>query len=162
MPMHWIQHTMHVFCGDAVDDRILGKMCQCLECVNEKSEDDTENRVDGVDDMEDRGKEGTVEFLDDCGDDDDGDNVLQLVPILEDEEDEGVLDLLIVEENGGSILAPCGGYGQGFIGTYHYPKYGAHIHMFYSDTVDKEVLGSMLWCPGCRRCMIKSMGLEMN
>ena len=48
-------------------------------------------------------------------------DVMQLVLMLEDEEDEGVVDLFVVDKSGGSILKPCGRCRQGVIGTHHNP-----------------------------------------
>ena len=51
--------------------------------------------------MEDGEEDRSVDLLDDCGEDDDGEGALRLVLIFEDEEDEGVVDLLVVNESVG-------------------------------------------------------------
>ena len=47
---------MHVFCGDAVGEAGLGKMCWCPGCVMEDGEEDVDEDdccVNSCDDMED-------------------------------------------------------------------------------------------------------------
>ena len=65
------------------------------------------------------------------------DDTLRLVPMLEDEEDERVVDLLIFDESRGSILKPCVGCGHGVIGAHRCPECSAHMHVFYGDELDE-------------------------
>ena len=53
-----------------------------------------------------------------------------LVPILEEEDVEDVVDLLVVDQTGVSSLVPCGGRGQGFIGAHRCPRCSAYMHIF--------------------------------
>ena len=55
--------------------------------------------------------------------------------MLEDEEDKGVVDLLVVDENGGSILESFGACGQDVIGDHCYPGHGVHTYVFCGDAV---------------------------
>ena len=72
-----------------------------------------------------------------------------MAPILEDKEDEGVVDLLIVNKNDGSILAPCGACGKSIIGAYRCPGYSVYMHVFRGDDVGDEVSVQIRRCPGC-------------
>ena len=56
--------------------------------------------------------------------------------MFEDEEDEGMVNLLVADKSGRSILAPRGGCGQGI--AYHYPGYGACMHEFCCDEVGER------------------------
>jgi len=58
-----------------------------------------------------------------------GEDVAGSVLILEEEEDEDVIDLLVVDQTGGSNLAPCGGCGQCVIGVHRYPGCSAYMHV---------------------------------
>ena len=49
-----------------------------------------------------------------------GEDLSGAVPILEDEENEGIVDLLVVNENIKSMLAMGCGYGQGVIRAHRY------------------------------------------
>jgi len=79
---------------------------------------------------------------DDCGENDDKKDVLGLVLLLEDEEDEedkGVVGLLIVNENGGSVLATYGGCGKGVIGAHRCPECSTRMHVFFGDAMGDGV-----------------------
>ena len=71
--------------------------------------------------------------------------------MLENEEDEGVVNLLVVDKSVGSIVATCGGCGQGVIGSDFCPGCGVHMHELCGDELGERGLGSMWWCSGCRR-----------
>ena len=88
---------------------------------------------------------------DDCGDNDDGEDVLELGSLLEDEddkEDEGVVGILIVNKNGGSILPMCDGCGKGIIGAQRYPGCSAYMHVFFGHAMGDGVSGQMFRCLG--------------
>ena len=91
--------------------------------------------------MEDGEKDGVVDLLDEHGDDGDEEDVLVLVPISENEEDERALNLLVVNDNRGLMLDPCGGFGQGVLKTYRCPGCDAHMHLFCGDAIEKEGYG---------------------
>ena len=93
--------------------------------------------------MEDGEEDRVLDLLNDRGEDGGRKYMLRLVPILEDEEDERVVNLLVVNESGGSILAPCGGYWQGVIGAYRYPGCGAHMHKFCGNEVGEGMMVSI-------------------
>ena len=114
-----------------------------------------EGGIDGGDGgrfLEEGGEEdGAVDMLDEynccVGGEED---VAELVPVLEDEEDKNMVDLLVVDdETGGSILKPCRGYMQGVIGAHRYPGCDTHMHMFCGDAVGEAGLGKNCRCPGC-------------
>ena len=67
-----------------------------------------------------------------------GEDVLGSVPMLEDEEDEGVVDLLVINANGGSMLAPCSECGQGIIRARYCFRCDAQMNLFYGDAIEEE------------------------
>ena len=75
-----------------------------------------------------------------------GENVSGLVPMLEYEKDEGVVDLLVVDKNGDSMLVPCGGCGQGVTGAHCCPRRDAHMHLFYRDVIGEKGYGKKIRC----------------
>ena len=57
----------------------------------------------------------------------------------EDEEEDRVIDLLMVDEAGGSILELCGGYLQGLTRVHCCTSCDAHIHVLCGDMAGEEV-----------------------
>ena len=60
-----------------------------------------------------------------------------MIPITEDEEDERLVELLVVDESGGSILKPFRGCRQSVIGVHLCPGCSAYKHLFCGDEVDE-------------------------
>ena len=77
-----------------------------------------------------------------------GEDVSGSVTILE---DEGMVDLLVVDNNGDSMLAPCGGCGQDVTGTHRCSGYDVHMHLFCGDLIGEEEYGQKFRCLWCRR-----------
>ena len=58
--------------------------------------------------------------------------------MLEGEEDEGVVDLLVFDENGGLILEPCGECVQGVIGAHCGPGCDSYMRPLCGDTIGEK------------------------
>ena len=97
---------MNILCGDDVGEGGMGQMRRCMGCVNEICcGEGGVGEGDANIDVEDGEEDGAVDLVDGCREDVNGEDVMRLVPMLEDEEDEGVVNLLVINKSDGSILA---------------------------------------------------------